>query len=483
MTDHIVRAEAKTFATRAALPWLVAVGVYALLLLVAHRLLNDPDTYSQIATGRWIFAHAAVPHADPFSFTMQGTPWTAVEWLAQLIYAGAFALAGWTGVVVLAAGAVALAFGLLTHFLMRTLAPSWALIFVLAALSLAASHMLARPHVLVLPLMVAWAAALVGAMDRQAGPPYWALPLLLLWANLHGSAIVGIGLIGPAVLEALLQAGSRREWPRIILRWLPFSILALAVACVTPYGPHSLLMPLKMIDLGGSLNRVVEWRPQDFGHLGAFELLLLLGIFALSRGVTLPLVRALVLLGLLHFALAHTRMVDLLAMLAPLYLAQPLARQLGAADDTQAGSPTLARGIGLAAIAVVILATAFVAVRRVSPDPHNTPAAAIAAADLAHAGPVLNDYDFGGYLIFKGIPTFIDGRDEVYGAKFMAQYNRDISLADLPGFLHLLDRYHIRATLLSPATPAVALLDRLPVWKRVYADDVAVVHERRDASH
>jgi len=33
--------------------------------------------------------------------------------------------------------------------------------------------------------------------------------------------------------------------------------------------------------------------------------------------------------------------------------------------------------------------------------------------------------------------------------------------------------------LLTPSTPAVALLDRLPDWKRVCSDDVAVVHARR----
>ncbi|MFZ3308575.1 MAG: hypothetical protein WA280_04300, partial [Xanthobacteraceae bacterium] len=81
--------------------------------------------------------------------------------------------------------------------------------------------------------------------------------------------------------------------------------------------------------------------------------------------------------------------------------------------------------------------------------------------------------------IFAGIPTFIDGRGELYGGPFIARYERDVSLADLPDFLKLLDDYKIGATLLAPDTPAVALLDRLPQWRRVYSDDVAVVHERR----
>ena len=98
---------------------------------------------------------------------------------------------------------------------------------------------------------------------------------------------------------------------------------------------------------------------------------------------------------------------------------------------------------------------------------------------LAKAGPVLNDYSFGGYLIYAGIPTFIDGRGAVvYGGQFIARYNRDVSLADLRDFLKLLDQYKIGATLLAPDTPAVALLDHLPDWRRVYSDDVAVVHER-----
>jgi len=478
MSDDVILSAAKPSPTRAALPWLVGAGVYALLLTLAPRLLNDPDSYSHIAIGRWIMAHRAVPASDPFSFSMHGAPWISFEWLSEVIDAAAYALSGWAGVVALAAAAIALAVALLMRFLLRELSPMPALLMVMAAVTLLAPHMLARPHVLTLPIMVAWAAALVRCMDYRAPPPYWALPLLVLWANLHGSVVLALGLIGPAVLEGLLDE-KRSEWPRALLRWLPFTALAVAACCLTPYGPGPLLIPLTTLSAGHALNWISEWRPQDFGHVGSFELLLLAGIFALSRGVTLPVVRALVVLGLIHFALAQVRNADLLAMLAPLYLAAPLARQLGRqiGDDT-AGS---ARSVNLAALAVMIVATGLALGRDVRPAPHNTPEAAVASAGLAKAGPVLNDYSFGGYLIFAGIPTFIDGRSELYGGPFIERYNRDVSLADLRDFLKLLDQYKFDATLLEPGTPAVALLDRLPDWQRVYGDDVAVVHKRRDA--
>ena len=476
MSDELIRSAAKPFPAQAALPWLVGAGVYALLLTLGPRLLSDPDSYSHIAVGRWIMAHGAVPASDPLSFSMHGAHWIAFEWLSEVIYAAVYALSGWAGVVALAAAAIALAVGLLTRFLLRELSPTPAMLMVVVAVMLLAPHMLARPHVLTLPIMVAWAAALVRCMDRGAPPPYWALPLLVLWANLHGSVVLALGLIGPAVLEALLDE-KRNEGRRVLLRWLPFTALAVAACCLTPYGPGALLMPLTTLGLGYALNYIMEWRPQDFGHFGTFEFLLLAGIFALSRGVTVPVVRVLVVLGLIHFALAQVRNADLLAMLAPLYLAAPLARQFGArAEDDAAGS---ARGKNLTALGVMIVATGLAMVRDVRPALHNTPEAAVANAGLAKAGPVLNDFSFGGYLTFAGIPTFIDGRAELYGGEFITRYNRGLSLADLPDFLKLLDQYKFGATLLAPDTPAIALLDRLPDWQRVYSDNVAVVHKRR----
>jgi hypothetical protein len=474
MSDEVIGSAAKHFPARATLPWLTGAGSYLLLLALGPRLLSDPDSYSHIALGRWIWVHGNVPTSDSFSFSMHGAEWISFEWLSEIIYAAVYAFSGWDGVVSLTAAMVALAVGLLTHALLRELSPKLTLLMVTAAVVLLAPHLLARPHVLVLPIMVTWAAALVRCMDRRSPPPYWALPLLVLWANLHGSVILALGLIGPAVLEALADE-KQSEWPRVLTRWIPFSALAVAACCLTPYGPGSLLMPFKTLGAGDALNYIAEWRPQDFGHFGGFEFLLLAGIFALSRGLTLPVVRVLVVLGLIHFALAQVRHADLLAILVPLYLAAPLARQFDRLTEENTAEST---PVAVAVLAVMIIATAAAQVRDVRPAARNTPEAAVASAGLAETGRVLNDYSFGGYLIFAGIPTFIDGRSELFGGPFIVRYNRAVSLADLGDFLKLLDDYKFDGTLLEPNTPAVALLDRLPDWQRVYNDDVAVVHKR-----
>jgi hypothetical protein len=93
------------------------------------------------------------------------------------------------------------------------------------------------------------------------------------------------------------------------------------------------------------------------------------------------------------------------------------------------------------------------------------------------AGPVFNSEAFGGYLIFQRIPTFIDGRAELYGNTFLNRYlaaegGSEIALATL------LDVYGITWTLLMPQQAAVDRLDALPGWRRVYADPIAVIHVR-----
>src|SRR3954462_6293043 len=102
----------------------VGAGVYAIFVLAGNHLLIDPDTMWQITVGRWILDHGAVPTVDVYSFTMHGQPWISTQWLAQVAYAEASALAGWTGPVVLAAACIAAAFVLLTRFLTRHLRES-----------------------------------------------------------------------------------------------------------------------------------------------------------------------------------------------------------------------------------------------------------------------------------------------------------------------------------------------------------------------
>src|SRR3984957_11447273 len=113
---------------RGLLPLWVGVFLYCLFVLAGNRLLIDPDTLWQITVGQWILDHHAVPETDVYSFTMRGQPWISTQWMAQGLYAKAYAVAGWSGPVVLAAAAIGAGFALFTKFLSRWLSESTTLV-------------------------------------------------------------------------------------------------------------------------------------------------------------------------------------------------------------------------------------------------------------------------------------------------------------------------------------------------------------------
>jgi len=476
--------EAAVHPLRGLLPLWVGVAIYVLFLLAGNRLLIDPDTMWQITVGQWIIDHGTVPTSDVYSFTMRGQPWISTQWLSQVMYAKAYSLAGWSGPVVLAAIAISTTFALLTKFVSRRLSESTTLVFIAAALALTVPHLLARPHVLALPIMVAWVGGLIAAADRRAAPSFWLLPLMLLWANLHGGFVFGLVLIAPIALDAILGADAASQ-KSLLARWFAFGVAALTASCVTPYGWNALLASQKILALGSALPLIMEWKPADFGSLGAFEICLLLGIgLALFRGIKLPPMRIVLLLGLLHMSLAQGRAAEILALLAPIILAAPLARQIGGADAANSSAASPSRGVLFATLAIALVAAtlAWTSVHRFEPHTRGSPVAAVTELKKLNLARVFNDYDFGGYLISSGVAPFIDGRTELYGEKFFVDHNAASGLMEPENLFRLLDQYKIEATLMRTQSAATKVLDHIDGWQKIYSDDIATIHLRKSGA-
>jgi len=94
-------------------------------------------------------------------------------------------------------------------------------------------------------------------------------------------------------------------------------------------------------------------------------------------------------------------------------------------------------------------------------------------------GPMINDYGFGGYLLWA-LPeykVFIDGRGDIFDWTGTTDaYRRWFYVQEDPTIL--LDKYHIRLCVLTSDAPMNNILPHLPGWKRVYSDHVATVFTR-----
>lgn len=446
----------------------LTVTLYALFLF-APRVLADADTYWHIAAGDWMLAHGAVPRVDPFAFTTGGMTWVPHEWLAEILLALAYRGGGWTGVVMLTAAAAAAGGFMLARALDRFVAPQLAYGMLLLVVLTIVPSMLARPHILALPVMVGWIVGLVRARARAVGrvPALWLALLMLVWTNLHGGYMIGLAIAGALALEAMW------EKPAAWRGWALFLATAILAACVTPLGLDGILFPFQMLRLGATRN-IQEWQPPNFQQLEPVELVLIaMLVLGLCGGVRLPWFRVALFLGLLHSTLQVSRFQLQLSVIGFLLLSPGLGARFPMRRAGMGRGPAFALA-GLLAVLTVV--------RVMEPiqrgNEAGSPAAALASVPEAVRGlPVLNAYRFGGFLIFHRVRPYVDSRADLYGDAFLNDY---LAIQDpQPGQVNAaLAKYDIAWTMLEPGTPLVAWLDTQPQWRRHYTDGFAVVHIR-----
>ncbi len=108
-----------------------------------------------------------------------------------------------------------------------------------------------------------------------------------------------------------------------------------------------------------------------------------------------------------------------------------------------------------------------------------------AATDFINARklpqPILNDYDWGGYIIWRLYPdykVYIDGRADVYGDQILTSFFN--TYEGRPGWSELLDHDGIQTVVIKPNVPLASLLRVASSnWTSLYEDKQAVIFIRR----
>ncbi len=110
----------------------------------------------------------------------------------------------------------------------------------------------------------------------------------------------------------------------------------------------------------------------------------------------------------------------------------------------------------------------------------HSPVKALEFIEAHHlSGPMLNEWVFGGYLIWAAPdhPVFIDGRGDVFEWSGVGdEFAKWATLRSDPN--SLLDKYGIRFCLLSRESHMATVLQLLPGWKQIYSDNVSVILAR-----
>ena len=408
---------------------------------------TDSDTYWQLAMGRWMLDHHAFLRQDIFSSTVAGAHFGVGEWLGQISFAGSFAAAGWAGVAVLRATLLAAAAFFVVRLARRGGTPWWiSLPLVVAALLVSKITWTDRPQLFTLALFPALLGLLLSLPTGFSRRLLILPPLFLVWTNLHGGYLLGLAIVAIFAVEAVLTRGRRG---------VPLALTAIACVAVTFLNPAPLeLAGAAREDFLNPPRFLTEFLPPDVvtpaGALFAAFVLLVIGS-ALLRGGSL--LEAMLLAPLLYLAFTAQRQMLFFCFAATAFLG---ARLSGLVRSPPAFELPVPVRLPVATVLVIAaLASALAAPTR--PDEHAYPAAALDTL-RQDSGILLNEYDWGGYLIFNlpERPVFIDGRYVPYLGGVLADYRALVGLR--PGWRDLLDKYKVSELLLRPDRPlAVAL--------------------------
>jgi hypothetical protein len=452
----------------------------------------DPDYWWHLATGRWMLDHGRVPFSDPFSATHGGQTWYAHEWLSELVLRIADLIGGYTAGILLTAAIVAAG-----AWLLARAARYYGLGAREALLLVAGSGFFILGNLAVRPQVWGWALlALVlhelAADDNGRRRSLWYLPLIfVLWVNVHLSVLLGGAVVALYVLHRGLRALFARRCRdcerRHFRRVFAVAVLSALALCVNPRGPA--LIWFSRVYLNPHAVRysyIGEWQRPAFSgddrwlFVAGGAVAALAALAMLRRRTLWPGILALV---FAFAAVRAIRYVPVFAVAGVPAAAWVLGRFRARRVSLTPICVPFAIAVPIAAGAVAFMwlsaylrgPTQF----RLRPDPYwgayPVDAAAWVKANVPD-GVVFNEYGWGGYLIWTFYPqrrVYMDGREEMYGERYFAQFVRTISANS--DWQETFARANVQATITDPNGPLAAALSVDPGWRKAYADRIAAV--------
>jgi hypothetical protein len=189
---------------------------------------------------------------------------------------------------------------------------------------------------------------------------------------------------------------------------------------------------------------------------------------------------------------AHIRFASLFAILTPILLATPVTRQFPFLElNAQLGSqPEFFRVLSRTSRAVfyplcALLALGFFSFGAygpaISPKPSITPAAAVdyMMAESLTEQRLYNQYDFGGYLIYRNVKTFIDGRTDQLFLQGFTDHLFGLLEHHPRQFTPFLSEYGVTLALVVPGFMESQELAASPEWEKIYSDKLAELFRKR----
>ena len=424
--------------------WLLPVVALYVAIFVVFVVRLDPDFGWHLQSGRAIL-HQGIPSHDIFTYTAANFSWINHEWLSDIFIVGLYALGGFTAV------AAGFAFIWTAALIVASRCARWPVLAVAVAAML--DTITARP--------AAWTALILAvvllAVRRRVTWPL--IPVFVLWANLHGGFVIGLMVLAAYAIR-------NRNY-----RWVLLGCIT--ATFINPYGPHVYVEIWRTLTDSELRNNVVEWKPLAVGTLSGLYI-----VIYLLAGATAGWRREFILPSFFLFSAISSMRQFPLFVVASLGVVEAAFERMEVFLAVKSGW----RQYLLPLAALALVAAPVIKVIR-HPDNQAPVAAVTALSTKPCTGNLYNDYDFGGYLIWKMPQTkvYIDGRMPSWklgGESYMENWKRD--LTDTVFRRTDFARYNIRCVMVRPSRRQIVRELRADGWQFSVIDSQAILLRQPD---
>lgn len=497
------------------LPRLGLVAIFLTLLMLSAVV--DPDYFWHLKTGQYLVEHGALPAGDIFSYTQAGKPWVLHEWLFEVLLYGVFSVLGEPGtkllVAMLATASLAVTYATANRILRK---PYLAFALAVICFIFVAPGISPRPQLVTFLLLATYLWILTGFKYFRETRGLLALPLLMaVWVNFHGGYAVGLALLFLFTASEWLvffAAEKRSTEQQRRLQWLSLATAgSLLASLANPYFLGHLLYPFQVMAMEASRSYISEWQSPDFHdpqYQGYLALVCIFFIATIYRNRKADLTELALPMSFLMLGFVAVRHTPLAAVAAAPFLAvalagQPLAQMLPArwlrgfvawhGRRVQGGNDLGDKEFLLNWLLLLFMFVGFLlaypaqSARNAEKVQANVPTGATDFLVREHIeGRMFNTYHYGGYLIYRLYPAqkvFIDGRADMYGDAFLAEYGAISDGAE--NWRTLFDKYRIDYVIVQRSQPLRQLLLERGDFNLVYqdkADSVLLRNSQRYAA-
>jgi hypothetical protein len=470
-------------------PTMLASVLIVLAVLTVRARFDDPDMWWHLKMGEIIWTTHTIPVTDVFSYTTNHQASIPQEWLAQVSIYGAYRFCGGFSGLMLWVCVFASALLIAGYFLCSLYSGNSKVAFV-GALTI---WYFSTVGLAVRPQMIGYLFLIVELILIQLGRTsnarwFFCLPILFaVWINCHSSFVLGLIVAGVFLFSSFfnfrLGSLTSTRWDSQ-LRWRLSLALVLSVPALflNPVGIKQVLYPVDTIlhqNIG--LGNVDEWQPTQMTSergIALMAVLLCILLLAVIQRSDLFWDELLFLAVSTWLGVSHVRLLFAFGILIAPILSRQLSTLWEAYDPERDRIWPNAAFIGLSMLVVVL---AFPNKQNLQSQVEQlSPVKAVEFIKSSHmSGPMLNEYGYGGYLIWAlpEHPVFVDGRGDVFEwSGVLSEFGSWATLQSDPNLL--LQKYKINFCLLGARSPMTRVLPLLHEWKIVYSDNNAVIFVR-----